>query len=479
MGQDNERNIIKAISVLGSVQIINIIIGICRSKVISILMGPAGMGILSLYQSTSDIVSSISNMGLSTTAVKDISKSYSQEDITNVSYVISVFRKLINLTGFASLLICTIFSPLFSYINFGDYQHTYFFILLGLSLFMIQQVAGYTTLLQGSRNFKKMAQGTMAGNVIGLFFCIPLYYIWRETAIVPVLVLSSIINFFVLRYFSDKMNIPIIRVGYKEAVRYGNSMLKTGFFVCLQGLFALLYIYMLRLYITHTSSLKDVGLFNAGMIIVNTYVGLIFSSMGTEYYPRLSSINNNDAFISTINNQIVRCITLLTPLICLLLFLMPVVIRILYTEQFLPISLMSMLLLTSVCFKVFEWSIGFSFLAKGKTNVLFINELFFKIYTFLISILLFERVSLTGIGVSYIISEILFCFQSFLVSKKIFNFCVYKETYLSLLGASSMVTICMLSIVFDFKFKIIICSICLCISIYRMYQYYQKNIRHA
>ena len=37
--------------------------------------------------------------------------------------------------------------------------------------------------------------------------------------------------------------------------------------------------------ISRMGSIDDVGLFNAGFTIVNTYVGLVFTAMATDYYP--------------------------------------------------------------------------------------------------------------------------------------------------------------------------------------------------
>lgn len=470
--KNEEKSIVKAISILGSTQVCNIVVGVIRNKAISLILGAAGMGVMALYQSTSDIISTISNMGITTTSIKNISKANAENDKERIGYVSSAFRKIVVLTGLLAALISILFSPLLSYINFGDYSHIPQFILLAFSLWGLQLVAGYTALLQGCREFKKMSAATLSGNVIGLFVCIPLYYFFGFSAIVPVLVIYPIINYVVLWRITKKLEIPRVEVGYKEALVYGKDIIKTGFFICLQSLFALIYIYALRLYLSKQGGVELVGLFSAGMMIVNNYVGLVFTSMGTEYYPRLAAVESDEKFIKGINYQIKRSIILLAPLITIMIVAMPLVVRILYTEEFIYIVAMASIMLGSVCFKIVEWCIGFAFIAKGETRTLFFNEVSFKIYTFFISILLYNVYGLFGIGMAYLICEILFSIQSLIIAKHKWNFVMSKDCISSSLPLVVIVLFCLfINRTFDSWIGFTICIICIVICLRKLIMY--------
>jgi len=426
MDKNEEKGILKAITVLGFTQVCNICVSVARSKVVSILLGAKGMGIMSLYQSTSDIISTVSNMGISTTSVKLISEANSKGDVDSFKYLSAAYLKLVRLTGLVAATICCLLSPLLSFINFGDYKHTLFFILLSLSLLGLQFVSGYTSLLQGCRQFKKLSIAVVTGNLLGLVICIPLYYLFREGAIVPVFVVVAFINCLLLRRNSMAYR-SSIEVSYKEAIVYGKDVISKGVFICLQSLFALVYIYLIRLYLTHHGGLEVVGYYTAAMAIVNSYIGLVFSSLGTEYYTRLSACDDNSLFVQAVADQIKRTVTLLAPLLVLLIIFIPFVIQLLYTKEFLCITKMCILLLGSIGFKVFEWCIGYAFLSKGKTRVLFFNELSFKIYTLILSLIMYNILGLIGIGTAYLISEFVFCVQSVIVAKKQMNVSINKR----------------------------------------------------
>ena len=72
--------IVKATSIFGGVQVFNIIIQILRSKIIAVLLGPEGMGIIGLLKTTIDFIGKLSNFGLGTSAVKNISEAYATKD---------------------------------------------------------------------------------------------------------------------------------------------------------------------------------------------------------------------------------------------------------------------------------------------------------------------------------------------------------------------------------------------------------------
>ena len=56
------RSIMKATSLFGGVQVFNILISIIRSKFVAILLGPAGLGIVGLLQSTIGLVTSLTSL---------------------------------------------------------------------------------------------------------------------------------------------------------------------------------------------------------------------------------------------------------------------------------------------------------------------------------------------------------------------------------------------------------------------------------
>ena len=60
----------------------------------------------------------------------------------------------------------------------------------------------------------------------------------------------------------------------------------------------------------------DVGLYSAGFTMIGTYVGMIFTAMGTDYYPRLSAVaKSNELSRQAINQQAEIAILIIAPLL--------------------------------------------------------------------------------------------------------------------------------------------------------------------
>ena len=67
------RRILKATGLFGGVQSITVLCSLVRNKVIAVLLGPEGVGIISLFNSATDVVSSVTGLGLRQSGVRDVS----------------------------------------------------------------------------------------------------------------------------------------------------------------------------------------------------------------------------------------------------------------------------------------------------------------------------------------------------------------------------------------------------------------------
>lgn len=79
----------------------------------------------------------------------------------------------------------------------------------------------------------------------------------------------------------------------KNVFHEGKPMIKLGVTLSVGSIITLFVAYLIQVYITNVGGLTEVGYYNVGMIIINSYVGLIFESMSKDYFPRLSEIIND------------------------------------------------------------------------------------------------------------------------------------------------------------------------------------------
>jgi len=421
--KNSYKQIIKATSLFGGVQVFNILITIIRSKFVAILLGPAGMGIVGLLQSTLSLIANITNFGLRTSAVKDIAEAVGTNNLKRVALVVTVLRRLVWGTGLLGAILTIVFSSWLSQITFGNTDYTAAFVWLSITLLFNQLSSGQSVVLQGFRKLKLLAKSSVLGSFIGLLVTVPLYYFYGEKGIVPVLIITSLTSLMLTWYFSNKVTVEKVEVNLTQTIAEGKQMMTLGFMISLSGLLTVVASYIVRIYINNTGGLEDVGLYGAGFAIISTYVGLIFTAMATDYYPRLSSVASNiKKRTLLINQQAEVAILIIAPILIGFLIFIKWVVVLLYSTKFIAINAMIYWAAMGMFFKAASWAMAFLFLAKGASKLFFWNELIVNIYMLCFNLVGYYLWGLTGLGISFMLSYILYFLQVYIIVKIKYEF---------------------------------------------------------
>lgn len=421
------RQIMKATSIFGGVQVFNILISIVRSKVVAVLLGPAGIGILGLFNSTILLLSSLTNFGLGISAVKDIAAANETGDKQRIAKTVVVVKRLVWFTGIFGALLTLVFSSFLSQIAFGNKDYTVAFIWLSTTLLLKQLASGEFVILQGLRKLKELAKANVIGSALGLLVSIPLYYYWSLEGIVPALVLTAVFTYLVSLYFGNKQQLKKVKVSARDVRTEGKGMIMMGFMLSLSGIMVLGESYAIRIFINNVGGVEQVGLYNAGIALISTYVGLLFTAMETDYYPRLSAVADDDTKSNElVNQQTEIALLILAPVLTAFLIFIDWVIIILYSSEFVAIKVMIYWAFLGMFFKVPAWVVGFIFIAKGKSKLFFWSELVSNLYLLALNLVGYYYWGLTGLGISFLVSYILYLIQVYVIARRNYGFYFHK-----------------------------------------------------
>lgn len=422
------RSILKATSLFGGVQVFNIFISLIRSKMVALLLGPSGMGLNGMLSSTTSLVSTFTSFGLSTSAVKDVADANLEGDQHYLSRIVVVVKRWMFASGSFGMVLMVFLSKGLSKLTFNNYNHTVSFLVLSITVLLSQISSCRMVVLQGTRNLKLLASANVYGNIVGLAASIPCYLFLKTEGIVPALLLTSIFTTLVSIYIESKLRIVTCAQELSETIRSGKKMFHMGIYLSLNNLMIVAVSYILRLYITRIGNISDVGLYNAGYAILNTYVGLIFTAMATDYYPRLlEAVNNKEKLTETINQQAIVSLLILAPIIQIFLVFIDVIIKILYSNEFLALGSMLHWGMLSMYFKAASWAVGFTFVPKGDAKIFLLNEVAANIYMLILSILGYKKYGLNGLGLSLLIGYFIYFFQVFFICHKRYGFSFEKK----------------------------------------------------
>lgn len=403
-------HIIKYTGLFGGVQGLNILIGVVRNKILALLLGTSGMGLMSLLNSYLTFVSQSTNLGISVSAVKSLSAFYDSGDNRKICHFIGVIRIWCLLAGALGFVVCLVAGPILNALSFSWGDHTLHFILLAPAVAMMAVTGGETAILKATRKLKDLATLQVACVATILLITIPLVYLFNYKAIVPLLVATALVSMVITLFYSYR-HFPLTKAtfyGISDRIYEGRGMVRLGLAFVVTGAMASGADMIIRALLSLDAELDTVGLYNAGYMITISYAGLAFSSMETDYFPRLSAIiHDANAIREVANRQIEVTLLILAPLLCILMFVLPVVIPLLFSAQFLPAVAMAQAALFAMFLKAVSLPIAYITLSKGDSLAYVLLESFFAIMLVVCVLVGFNIGGLTGAGfgisVSYII----------------------------------------------------------------------------
>ena len=401
-------HVLKYTGIFGGVQGLKMIVSAARVKLTSVILGGVGMGLISAYNSVFEFLDNASNMGIPLNATRKTGELFEQGTDEQIEHQVMIIRTWVLWSALLSVLICLFFSPVISYFFFNHDWHHWPAVMLTAFVAVSNIIAeGECAILKGLRQVRKVAviETILA---LGTLLCtIPLYYMLGIHGVILGLIacgfLSAIVHFsFSLRLISYKVK-PLSQNVFCE----GLPLVKVGIPYVMAGVAnAGLHMAIPAIILAH-HTMTDLGHYNAGWTLMIGYSGLVFMALESDYFPRLSSVNNNKLRMNdTINQQIDACTLILAPLLIVLVVFMPFVLRLLYEEEFLVVTGMATLSVFYPFLRCMSLPIGYSILAKGHSIAYLVLEV---IYDILIGLLIwwcYNAFGLIGAGIALSVGAI-------------------------------------------------------------------------
>lgn len=420
-------HILKYTGVFGGVQGLNILIGVVRNKLTALLLGPNGMGLVSLFNSTINMVVSASSFGIPTSGVQDISDKYAkgQEQLRDS---IKVVRSWSLVTAIIGMFLCAVFSPVLNRLTFSWGDHTLHFALLSPVVALLILVGGEMAVLKATRQLKALACVSLLVVVASLLISVPIYYIWGQSGIVAVLVLQAFVQLcFTIRYSTRYYP---YRVSFRFRYLQGEMhIVKLGLAFVLSGILSSGAEFLIRTYINKVDQLDEVGLFNAGCTLAITYAGLVFSAMEADYFPRLCSFKEEGSELDNcVNRQVEVNVLLVTPFLIAMLFGLPILIPLLYDASFNGMLRMTQFATVSMLFRAIYLPIEYLPLSKGESKMFLLQEAFAVILLVSLEIVGYRWNGLTGLGIGIALAYLIETIVVIMYSRFYYAYCLSCRT---------------------------------------------------
>ena len=407
MVETSYKNIFKTTFLFGFVTVARLLVSIVKNKIIAVLLGPQGVGMFSVFNNTTNLIKTGAGLGISQSAVKDVSEANNTGDIEKISQSIVVTQKIVLFTSLIGLVLTLSLSPLLSKWGFNDYDHIGAFVFLSIAIFFEIYVENQLAILKGMRKLKAIAIVSLIGSMAALVVGVPFIYIMGNDGIVPSIIASAMAVFAFSYYYVSKIGYLRIRFSVKEIIKKATSMIQMGTAMMVSNFLFYLSNLIIIGYIQKYGGLVDVGLYNAGSVLAVSYISVVTSSMNTDYFPRIAAINSKDDEISKeIYKQSVVSLVLLVPLVLFFVLSLHFVIGFLYTREFDIVTTYIDVAVVGVLISAVSNCFGYVFIAKQEAKFYFWSSVILSVTSIPVYMLLYRLNGLFGLGLSYTLNVI-------------------------------------------------------------------------
>lgn len=448
--ENSYRTILKRIMAFGGVHAFNALIALVRGKFVAMLLGPTGMGITSLYTSSTGFIQQIAGLGLNQALVKEVSVTKSEPD--KMQALMAAALRLILLTSLGGGAICFLLSPLLSLWTFGSADYTAGFMFMSASVALTIAGVAYTGLLQGVGAVKYLVKASAVGGMAGLCFGVPLYYFFGYDGIVPSLIIGAL-TMFVFYYASFRKSgfNSYAKFNWKEHKPIVKQLLKVGSVLMIGSLVTSFVGYIVNVFVKTHGSVADVGLYHAANSLTNQYVGLVFSALAMDYFPRLSAaVNKPDEFNAIVNRQIEIMSLIIAPMVICLIATAPFIIRLLLTAEYLPVTPLMRWMGMGIMILAITYPLSYVFIVKNNSRIYMMMEVIIPAILWILTSFLFYHIwGLVGLGISFVVRMFVGDSMAYIVLHRCYGITISRSNVLRILFTAIICSAAFIASMYD------------------------------
>lgn len=425
---DIAHTVFRSIKLFGGVQVVSNLCSVALNKAVAVWIGPAGMGMFSIFNSAIDLLRTSTSLGLRNSCVRYMAMASESGDEAAEGRMVALIRKWAWFAAIFGAVTTMALAPALSRWSFGSSDHVWDFVLLAGVLMFNGLVSGEQAILQGSDRLRLLARSSLAGTVLGLVCSIPLFYFFRLDGIIySVVVYHAALLLTTL--LCRRRDIKTPRMSVRESVKEGSPFVKLGIMLALSDFVAMFFTYVFSAYLNRTAGTETVGFYQSGFSLVGRYVGLVFTAIGVEYYPRLSRVCGSRMRMRAFVSQEINILMLaLLPIVAVFLVSAKLIVWLLYSSEFHVIVPYISLMIVGTVFRAYSWCMAVSILARGDGRVFLITEALSAATGFSFNVAGYHLWGLRGLGAAYVGWYAVYCLISGFVYFRRYGYALSRES---------------------------------------------------
>lgn len=394
-------------ALIGGSSMINIGISMIRTKLLAVMLGPAGFGLLASFTVITDAARSWAALGMNSSGVRQIAESNGTGNKQRIGLTIVVLRRTALVLGVLGAIALALLSGTVSRLTFGDEAQAGPVALLGLVVFFRMVSDGQGALLQGMRRIGDMARGGIIGTAAGSVLMLLAVYFYRERGLALALVLGAAASAGIFWFYSRRIKVARVDASNAQMCFEAGQLLRLGLAFMVSGLLMTGATYAVRVILIKFEGLEAAGIYQAAWTLGGLYVGFILQAMGADFYPRLVGAAGDDIDTNRLVNEQSRVSILLAgPGVLCTLVLAPLCVSFFYTSEFAPAGEILRWICMGMALRIISWPMGFIIVSRNRQLAFIATELAWTIVNVGATLVLVRYWGMTGVGAAFFLSYV-------------------------------------------------------------------------
>ncbi len=432
--------ILRSSALMGGAQVATLLVAFVRTKVIAQLMGPAGVGLVGVLTAFNGNVSTLAAWGLGASGVRMIASATEEEKPAKQA---AVRRFGLSLSGLGLGVSLLLFWPV-AQLTFDSSRYALELLIGGMAVPCIVASTIWSSLLQAEGHVKTLAKAQALSALVGLCVGLPLIWMLGSVGIALSLLLASAVPLAFTWRVARRDGVSREGSARSEDLR---ALLGMGAGLVVIGVASQLAAYCVRLFIIRrhgedlAAGLADAGYYQAAIAIAGSLPALVFSAMGTDFFPRVAAAKDEAEAKGLAEKQIEAALLLALPIFVGLVTMGGLGIRLLYASDFEPAAPLLNWMIWGVFVRLLGWPLGYWLVARGSMRTVIVAELACNLLMALLPLVLLPVLGLEGAAIGYFICFLVYALAMMLVARRRCGLWLRRRTLGWFLGATGLLLV--------------------------------------
>lgn len=409
------KSLFKSLSAIASSQIIIGALGVVRSKILALVLGPSGVGVFFTLQSTLEFATNLFSTGLNSSIVREVaSVNENTDDELDLKRIVHGAHATSLLNGILGGVVIFLSADHISYLLFQNYDWNSELKILGGVIFLTLFFRANISILEGRRRVREYTTIGILSAFMSSVVSIIYVFMAKDQAIFLILITVPVVNLFILLLYRRLLIFSGFTVTWSEIKIIISRLYSFGSVFFIAGLVTLFTEYAVKLSIVKYLGFSSVGGYFAAFSVASIYPNLISGSLVRDFFPRLVEVNSEGSKANAlINAQIELGLLLVLPGVLATIIFRGDLLNLLYSSHFLFATDLILLFVLGFVLRIVSWPMSYQLVASDSkytfmaieimSNLLLLSFLIPGIYYF----------AILGVGVAFALQY--FCYMLLLL----------------------------------------------------------------